>query len=67
MGFHRVSFSVGTPPFRAAGSDFICEGCNPFRIRTAHRETLYVPSRVLEHLIISFDAKVFSYFCTFKL
>ncbi|OOG99392.1 hypothetical protein B1A90_05365 [Neisseria meningitidis] len=67
MGFHRVSFSIGTPPFRAAGSDFIWEGCNPFRIRTAHRETLYVSSRVLKHLIISFDAKVFSYFCTFKL
>ncbi|QPH61865.1 hypothetical protein DRA67_00270 [Neisseria meningitidis] len=57
MGFHRVSFSVGTPPFRAAGSDFIWEGCNPFRIRTAHRETLYVSSRVLKHLIISFGRK----------
>ncbi|MBG8687902.1 hypothetical protein E4O60_02605 [Neisseria meningitidis] len=46
---HRISFSVETPPFRAAGSDFIWEGCNPFQIRAIHRAVLYVPSCVLEH------------------
>ncbi|EEZ55182.1 conserved hypothetical protein [Neisseria gonorrhoeae PID332] len=47
---HRVSFSVETPPFRAAGSDFIWEGRNPFRIRTTYRAVLYVSSCVLKHI-----------------
>ncbi|MFQ3038848.1 hypothetical protein ACKJOL_06985 [Neisseria cinerea] len=55
---YRISFSVETPPFRAAGSDFIWEGRNPFQIRTAHRATLYVSSRVLKHMPIrSLSAK----------
>ncbi|MBG8636572.1 hypothetical protein EWP18_09420 [Neisseria meningitidis] len=49
--FHRISFSVETPPFGAAGSDFIWEGRNPFQIRTIHRAVLYVPSCVLKHRI----------------
>ncbi|TNE04197.1 hypothetical protein EPH22_00895 [Neisseria gonorrhoeae] len=49
MFFHRVSSSVETPPFRAAGSDSVWEGRNPFRIRATHRAVLYVSSCVLEH------------------
>ncbi|WP_301666776.1 hypothetical protein [Neisseria basseii] len=29
--FHRISFSVETPPFRAVESDFIWEGVTPFK------------------------------------
>ncbi|HGO6352165.1 TPA: hypothetical protein ACK39N_000101, partial [Neisseria gonorrhoeae] len=47
--FHRVSSSVETPPFRAAGSDSVWAGRNPFQIRTTHRAVLYVSSCVLEH------------------
>ncbi|MBW8006501.1 hypothetical protein EZZ75_03235 [Neisseria meningitidis] len=47
---HRVSFSVETPSFVAAGTDFIWEGCNPFQIRATHRVTLYVSSCVLKHI-----------------
>ncbi|MBJ7837300.1 hypothetical protein E0W53_09275 [Neisseria meningitidis] len=49
--FHRISFSVETPPFRAAGLDFIWEWRNPFQIRTIHRAVLYVSSCVLKHRI----------------
>ncbi|CRY98734.1 FIG00847793: hypothetical protein, partial [Neisseria meningitidis serogroup B] len=52
--FHRVSFSVETPPlghlsFGAVESDSIWEGRNSFQIRTAHRAVLYVSSCVLKH------------------
>ncbi|ARB04969.1 hypothetical protein B2G52_08795 [Neisseria lactamica] len=57
---HRISFSVETPPlghlsFGAVESDFIWEGCNPFRIRTTHRVTLYVSSCVLKHISVCRD------------
>ncbi|HGI8301710.1 TPA: hypothetical protein ACJ3GQ_000905 [Neisseria meningitidis] len=60
---YRISFSVETPPlghlsFGAVESDFIWEGRNPFQIRTTHRATLYVSSRVLKHMPIrSLSAK----------
>ncbi|HFC6744993.1 TPA: hypothetical protein ACFN7M_001904, partial [Neisseria meningitidis] len=49
---HRISFSVETPPlghpsFGTVESDFIREGCSPFRIRAAP----YVPPCVLEHIL----------------
>ncbi|RNJ98936.1 hypothetical protein COH34_08230 [Neisseria meningitidis] len=53
-----VSFSVETPPlghlsFGAVESDFIWEGCKPFRIRAIHRAVLYVSSCALRHYLIN--------------